>query len=374
MKKLLAFTILATLIIALFSCGGKKEAQYLINGTFSGADSGWVLLKQREEGNWVTKDSTAIKEGKFTFNGKIDMPELYYIFLQNREDYFPFFIENAEINMTVYADSLEKSVVIGSESHDLYKVFQSTDEMYNKKMEDLYTQYMQARQDNDSVKAAGMESGFDAIEKEQMSNTKNFILKNGKSVVAAYLALSNAYAFDLKELQEINKAFDPSISSSNYVKKLKEREETLVKVQPGNVAPDFSMNDTTGAAFILSSLKGQYVLVDFWASWCRPCRAENPNVVAAFKEYQAKGFTILGVSLDNDRNNWIEAIKKDGLTWNHVSDLKRWANSAAKLYGVMSIPSNFLLDKEGKILAHDLRGEDLKAKLAEIFAATSAVK
>jgi peroxiredoxin len=140
-----------------------------------------------------------------------------------------------------------------------------------------------------------------------------------------------------------------------------------MKVEPGQPAPDFTMNDTTGKAFQLSSLKGSFVLVDFWASWCRPCRAENPNVVAAFNKFKGKGFTVLGVSLDSEREKWLKAIATDHLTWNHVSDLAGWKNQAAQLYGVMSIPGNFLLDKEGKIVAANLRGEALEQKLTELL-------
>ena len=192
-------------------------------------------------------------------------------------------------------------------------------------------------------------------------------MKNGKSVVAAYLAISNAYAYSLEDLKAINKAMDPSIANSAYVKKLAEREIILGKVEPGQPAPEFTMNDTTGKPISLSSLKGKVVLVDFWASWCGPCRAENPNVVAAYKRFSSKGFTVFGVSLDTDKDKWLQAIAKDGLTWPHVSDLIGWDNAAAKQYGVMSIPASYLLDKEGKIIASNLRGEELVKKLEELL-------
>ncbi|MES2809852.1 MAG: TlpA disulfide reductase family protein, partial [Bacteroidota bacterium] len=138
----------------------------------------------------------------------------------------------------------------------------------------------------------------------------------------------------------------------------------------GALAPDFTQPDADGKLIKLSSFKGKYVLIDFWASWCGPCRAENPNVVKAYQKYKSKNFTILGVSLDrpNDKEGWLNAVKKDGLEWTQVSDLKYWSNAAAALYYVQSIPANFLLDPNGKIIAKNLRGTDLDDKLAEVLA------
>jgi peroxiredoxin len=133
------------------------------------------------------------------------------------------------------------------------------------------------------------------------------------------------------------------------------------------MAPDFTMNDTTGNPVSLSSFRGKYVLVDFWASWCGPCRAENPNVVKAYNEYKGKNFTILGVSLDKTKDAWEKAIKDDHLAWNQVSDLQYWDNAAAKLYGVQAIPANFLIGPDGKIVAKNLRGDALENELSKIL-------
>jgi len=367
MKRFLPATLLLAVLFSAISCGTKKTDGYTIEGTITGVDAGWVFLQKREENKSITADSVEVKGGKFTFAGKVELPEMYYLKLEDIEGVLPFFIENSTITLKVYADSLDKSTVTGSATHDVYIAYQKEETVFGQKTEELYNNYMKAKEAKDSLAVVKIEAEYDSVEKAQSAYTKDYIIKNGKSVVAAYLAISNAYAYSLEDLKAINKAMDPSIANSKYVKNLAAREITLMAVAPGQQAPEFTMADTLGTELSLSSLKGKVVLIDFWASWCGPCRAENPNVVAAYKKFNSKGFTVLGVSLDTDKFKWKEAIAKDGLTWSHISDLKGWYNTVAKQYGVMSIPANFLIDKEGKIIANGLRGEDLIKKIEEVL-------
>jgi peroxiredoxin len=207
------------------------------------------------------------------------------------------------------------------------------------------------------------------VEAEKKKLIMKFAGEHHESVVAPYIMLRNAWQFELPDFEEVALVLDTNLRGSKYYDDLMERVDILRAVQIGETAPEFIQNDTAGNPLSLSSLRGKYLLVDFWASWCGPCRAENPYVVEAWKKYNSKGFDVLGVSLDSKKDKWIEAIEEDGLTWNHVSDLAYWNNEAAKLYGVNSIPSNVLIDPEGIIIARNLRGEDLQQKLDEIFTA-----
>ena len=200
----------------------------------------------------------------------------------------------------------------------------------------------------------------------------DFAKANAKSVVAPYLIMRNSWQFELPELEEMAGAMDTCLNGSQYMQAIKKRVDILKSVQVGQIAPEFEMNDSTGTAVKLSSLKGKILLLDFWASWCSPCRAENPNVVKAYEAYKTKGFDVLGCSFDQNREKWMKAVKDDHLAWNHVSDLRGWANAAGKLYGVNSIPANVLLDKDQKIIARNLHGEELMKKLEEILGPAQA--
>ena len=193
------------------------------------------------------------------------------------------------------------------------------------------------------------------------------MLKKNNNVVSAYITLRNSYQFNLNELDSITSNFTNEISESKYVALLKDRVEVLKNVAIGKPFIDITLNDTAGNPVSLSSLKGKYILLDFWASWCGPCRAENPNVVAAYNDFKDKGFDVYGVSLDKNKEKWIEGINQDGLVWTNVSDLKGWQCAARDDYGFNSIPHSVLINKNGIIIAKNLRGDELREKLEEVI-------
>ena len=367
MKNLLFVLVIVTILT---SCSKNKD-QFTIKGHVSGVDTGQVFLQKFAVDHWMNMDSVKLEKGKFTFTGKAGMPEMWHLAIPEKELSLSLFVENAAIEVEIYADSLDKSVVKGSPTQDIYKKYIATTETINQKMEEITKEWKAAKERNDTIAMKKIDSVSNDLDSQTKKALKDFITTNKTTVVAPYLAIRNSWQFELPELEQFLAGFDTSLVHSQYTQLLMKRVEVLKSVAIGQIAPDFTMNDSTGKPLTLSSLKGKILLVDFWASWCSPCRAENPNVVKAYTAYSKKGFDVLGCSFDQNREKWLKAVKSDKLAWHQVSDLKGWGNEAGKLYGINSIPANVLLDKDLKIIGRNLRGEELLAKLAEILGPAS---
>lgn len=371
MKKTLFVWLAAALFLA--SCASQPADQVTIKGDIDGLDNEMVYLKVRVDRKWVDIDSALVKNGKFSLQGKITEPQIAYLAPKNKsedeEDAFPafeIFIEPGDIKLTGHvADPNFK--VSGSQSHADKDLLETELEPYSERSKTLYEAYMTAAGAGDAALLETLEKEFDALDAEEKTIKEIFIRNHPKSFYALHLIRSNLiYTATLEELEQYQAWLDSEILNAPTGVFLTERIALLKRMQIGQPAPEVSLPDTSGVVLHLSSMKGKYVLVDFWASWCTPCRRENPNVVAAYQAFHDKGFDILGISLDDNQAKWKEAIHKDNLTWSHVID-NGWNGESVKTYGVLSIPSNYLLDPDGNIVATQLRGKDLHDKLAELL-------
>ncbi|MGM0463963.1 MAG: thioredoxin-like domain-containing protein [Bacteroidota bacterium] len=381
-------TSLFFIAILLAGCGNNK---FTIDGELEGADPGsYIYLDKLGGTNLEPYDSVMIADnGSFKFSGEVEHPEFFLLKITD-SNFLTTLVEPGD-DMTIKADADSlgfTAEVEGSPGtskmieYDL-RLQQAMDEL--QELGEIYQSNVDSP-DLDQV-MTDLDTRAQAILKDMNEYTRNFIDENIESMVsliALYKQVTpQVYVLNIEEDLEYYKRVDSTLSAlypeSEPVKTLHSQLETVIssmensdpdagKVGIGTVAPEIALPSPEGDVIKLSSTRGQYVLLDFWAAWCSPCRRENPNLVEAYEKYSDEGFEIFQVSLDQTREAWLEGIEEDKLDdWIHVSDLKYWSSEVVPLYGIESIPTNYLLDQEGRIIAANLRGEALVQKLSELF-------
>ncbi|MBS1934297.1 MAG: AhpC/TSA family protein [Bacteroidetes bacterium] len=338
---------------------------FLITGTVTGlAEKSDVFLTDANNAA-DTLARTMVQSGKFILSGHVNEPNLYEINFGAVKKKSVIFIGNDAVTVSGNAEDLKSLSVKGSSSQDDFMDFQNTFNPYILQLNALnqFANSPEGMNKRDSIVnvSKGLITSILSAEDQFIQNKKSSYVSPFVLIVLSQLS------DDVIALEKRLSSLSPLVQNSFYGKYLQQQIADKKVGAVGTDEIDFVQNDTTGKPVQLSSFKGKYVLVDFWASWCHPCRMENPNVVAAFNRFKNKNFTVLGVSLDKAREPWLQAIKQDNLTWTHVSDLKFWNNDVAVKYHVQQIPQNMLIGPDGKIIAKNLRGEELQAKLCELL-------
>jgi len=373
---------LCLLIGCLLPMSLMAQGIFNINGNVKDLKAGDRIYLFYQIDSQIKSDSTGVKDGDFYFTGEVPHAVqatlcLNKNILVNKAgkgenlDVFHFYIEAGKLNLNA-ADSLKHITITGSQINDDASELRTLRKPADDRLTALDKEYamLTDSQKHDKPTFARMV----AREKQYMQELNVAGLEFAKTHPKSYLSLISlkqaaAGAETAAAATQAYYNLSPQLKNTEIGKSIVVLLASSAKTKIGEPAPEFTQTNPEGKAIKLSDFKGKYVLIDFWASWCGPCREENPNVVTAYNKYKDKGFTVLGVSLDNPgkKEAWMKAIADDKLTWTQVSDLKGWDNIVALQYGVRSVPANFLIDPDGKIIAKDLRNEALNSKLAELF-------
>ena len=382
MKKLVIYTFISLLF---FGCKEEpKRTDYIINGTAKGVYNGIrVHLNGKDEkGRNKVMDTQMVVNEQFSFEGKVASPTLYHITVNSIPGQLPIMVENSEIHVDINKTKIADSKITGSKSQMDYEAYQTGFKDIEKELPQIKMELRNARAQRDMAKQESLNNRLENIENKKIEYTINTIKENDDNYFSLFLLRSELDnpKIDIEKFMDVFNGLSSDLKTSKAGTDIKTKLDNLYSVyqkrahlEIGKIAPNFEAPAPDGKMISLNDIKGKVTIIDFWAAWCGPCRRENPNVVKVYNKYHDQGLEIIGVSLDGTRSQkdpkklWMDAIAKDNLTWHQVSNLKYFNDPVAQLYNISSIPATYILDKDGKIVAKNLRGNALELKVAELL-------
>ncbi|WP_340073671.1 TlpA disulfide reductase family protein [Leptobacterium sp. I13] len=370
MKKILTYIFV---VFVLASCDKALNGnEFVVNVSIEGIEDGSKVILRKADANYqpIDIDSTEVLNEQFSLRGDAKIADMYHIVIDGLQGSLSFVTEPGEITVTAYKDSIFSSIITGTPSNDDYYAYVTSSAKNRKRINNLIAEYRQAAQENNTPLTNDIARKINKVRNDIRNYDLTFVKEHPDSYMAPLLIeqMLQSKSQPISVIQDIYTPISERIKSTTLGQKINNIIENAAKVAIGAIAPDFSAPTPSGELLALNDAKGTVTIVDFWAAWCKPCRIENPNLVKIYDAYKGKGLNIVSVSLDKTMDHWKKAIEEDQLPWDHVSNLKYWQDPIAKLYNVNAIPASFILDSEGKIVAKDLRGSQLEAKIAELLA------
>ena len=366
LKKIIVFS---SLVLIYASCDTSSSTLKIRGNTDlpDGTDLYHLVADQNNQPK--TLDTIKVNSGYFELKTEIIEPNIHFLQIDGKQGTFPFIAENGTVDIQVYKDSLAASEAKGTVSNDDFMRYKSETKIYIESLNGIGNDLQQAMILKDSLLAEDLKEQYQDV-RDQIENYELNFIKDSPNSLISVLILERFVTnkiIPISESKSIFETFSNQIKNTNSGRIIQKQLEATPKAEVGQIAPSFKGSSPTGDQIVLESKLGKITIIDFWASWCRPCRVENPNLVQLYRKNKDRGLNIIGVSLDREKSKWVQAIEDDGLIWDHVSNLKFWNDPIAKLYKVSAIPATFILDENGVIIARDLRGIELYNKVEELL-------